>query len=475
MVGHFDPTDLWKSKARTLQLQLRERLRVAVDRHRQRQMSSSGGYFSSTMQRYLQRYHNFRRDSLASSSAFYRRRGTKDIYAEEDSIFTRMLQALAVPILGNVCHVFMHGLNHVEVYGAEKLHHALLHRPKDKPLVTVSNHVASMDDPLVIASLLPPHLLMEAHNLRWTLCATDRCFTNPMTSAFFRCVKVLPISRGDGVYQKGLDMAISKLNSGGWVHIFPEGSRSRDGGRTIGSAKRGVGRLVLDAENAPVVVPFVHSGMQDIMPIGAKLPRINKTVTVLIGDPIRFDDLLNSEGTEVALRGDLYDAVSSRIGDRLRELKLQVDKLALQQSDQLRNSTLHSKDEATVVLQQIDWELFGMSDYIASHENSSSKQENPEEQLMLTHGKLPSSDRYNRMGFSYESGIVSKIRECLDSTEISGLAAWEFLLCQSKNRSVNIEEVSPPDVWGKYDEANVSRQWSFAKLLTLGFNIRFVL
>jgi 1-acyl-sn-glycerol-3-phosphate acyltransferase len=42
---------------------------------------------------------------------------------------------------------------------------------------------------------------------------------------------------------QGMDMALSKLNSGGWVHIFPEGSRSRDGGKTIAPAKRGVGRL----------------------------------------------------------------------------------------------------------------------------------------------------------------------------------------------------------------------------------------
>lgn len=34
---------------------------------------------------------------------------------EGDSVLTRMLQAVAVPVLGNVCYVFMHGLNRVQV------------------------------------------------------------------------------------------------------------------------------------------------------------------------------------------------------------------------------------------------------------------------------------------------------------------------------------------------------------------------
>lgn len=54
----------------------------------------------------------------------------------------------------------------------------------------------------MIASLLPPSVMLNAHDLRWTLCATDRCFRNPMLSAFFHCLKVLPVSRGDGIYQK---------------------------------------------------------------------------------------------------------------------------------------------------------------------------------------------------------------------------------------------------------------------------------
>lgn len=40
---------------------------------------------------------------------------SKDIDAEDDSVLTRMLQAIAAPVLGNVCHVFMHGLNCIQV------------------------------------------------------------------------------------------------------------------------------------------------------------------------------------------------------------------------------------------------------------------------------------------------------------------------------------------------------------------------
>uniref|UniRef100_A0A5B7BCX3 Phospholipid/glycerol acyltransferase domain-containing protein n=1 Tax=Davidia involucrata TaxID=16924 RepID=A0A5B7BCX3_DAVIN len=451
VVGEWiDRRDLWKDRARSLQLRLRDRFRVAVDRHRRRPRFSDG-YSSSTMQRWLQRFRNFRRDSLPSSSAFYRKRVSKDIDAEEDSLLTRMLQALAVPVIGNACHIFMHGLNRVQIYGAEKLHQALLHRPENKPLITVSNHVASTDDPLVIASLIPPNALLNAHSLRWTLCATDRCFRNPVTSAFFRCVKVLPVSRGDGLYQKGMDMAISKLNCGGWVHIFPEGSRSRDGGRTMGSAKRGVGRLVLDADNIPMVVPFVHTGMEEIMPIGAKFPRIGKTVTVLVGDPIHFDDLLdNMDENQNVSRGDLYDAVSSKIGNRLQELKVQVDRLAVEQSLKSQNPE-SCTDRAVGILQQIDWESLGMGSYIDTEDESFSLRQDFQAELEInpTQAKEPNSpNRYFRMGFSYEGGIVSRIRGYMDPTELMGFAARGlFLDRRVKENQTSDQEVGPLKAW----------------------------
>lgn len=40
---------------------------------------------------------------------------SEHLNTEEDSVLLRLLQAVAVPVLGNVCHVFMNGLNRVQV------------------------------------------------------------------------------------------------------------------------------------------------------------------------------------------------------------------------------------------------------------------------------------------------------------------------------------------------------------------------
>ncbi|CAN4111075.1 unnamed protein product [Withania somnifera] len=325
---------------------------------------------------------------------------------------------------------------------------------ENKPLITVSNHVAAMDDPLVIAALLPPSVMLDAQNLRWTLCATDRCFRNPVTSAFFKHVKVLPVSRGDGIYQKGMDMAISKLNCGGWVHIFPEGSRSRDGGKTMGSVKRGIGRLVLDADNVPIVVPFVHTGMQDIMPLGAKLPRIGKTVTVIVGDPIEFDDLLAAGEKDNMPRGKLYDAVSTRIGVRLQLLKAQVDGLAVQEA--LQSQIYHDRigEQAAGIVQHVDWEALGMDSYMSIEEDhvSPPRQKPSSEQLFVEKQvEENSQDRCFGLGFSRESGIMSRIRGYMDSTDLMLFSA-RCLVTSSRVKETfeNIQEIDPLKAWNNF-------------------------
>eukprot|EP00250_Pteridium_aquilinum_P009125 c18458_g1_i1 orf=1-1452(-) len=357
----------WRGNLRAMQLRVKERLRVASSPraflprlHNRKSLLVAGAPkpFSALLSTFLSKHLNFAAAvAIASSSSdvqptssngHYQHQHADSNYTavfSENSYAVRLLQAVALPLIGNVCHAFMHGFNQTEVYCAEKLLNVVSHRPQGQPLITVSNHVASMDDPLVLAAILPPHVLFQAQCLRWTLCATDRCFTNLATSAFFQCVKVLPLARGAGVYQKGIDMAVEKLKRGDWIHIFPEGSRSRDGGKTVQAAKRGIGRLVLDAGKVPLVIPFVHSGMQEVMPIGSKFPSIRKRVVVLVGDPIEMDDLFAKFQAGETPKAVIHEAIAFRVGQSLKKLKEELDHLVLSSTDEdfkQRHLTLES-------------------------------------------------------------------------------------------------------------------------------------
>lgn len=115
--------------------------------------------------------------------------------------------------------------------------------------------------------------------IRWTMCAHDRCFKNPIFSSFFRTTKVLPVERGTGLDQLGMRAAEYQLNQGQWIHIFPEGTRSQQ----LLPMKLGVGKLVAACKKTPLVVPILHSGMENVQPRGSSLPKPGKKVRWILG------------------------------------------------------------------------------------------------------------------------------------------------------------------------------------------------
>ena len=186
-------------------------------------------------------------------------------------------------------------------------------------------------------------------------------------------------------------------------------------------------------------------------------------MTVLIGDPIHFDDLLNEEQTQHMSRGKLYDAVSSRVSRRLQELKVQVDKLALEHSIQLQNHDMQTTEWAAGILHQVDWESFGMGSYITSEDDSSSRLEiqSPMKLNVTNTQEHAPSERYFGMGFSYEGGIVSRIRGYMDPTELMGFAARGlFLNRRAEEKLASIQEIRPLKAWKQFLEANILPQWN---------------
>ncbi|XP_065067250.1 tafazzin-like [Rhopilema esculentum] len=181
--------------------------------------------------------------------------------------------------------------NKLKIHNEDTLDLYVCGRKEETPLITVSNHSSCLDDP-VLWGMLKLKTLRNEKSLRWSLGAQELLYTNAIYSWIFSHGKVIPVVRGDGVYQRGMDFAVGKLNNGDWVHVFPEGQVNMT--NSLIRLKWGIGRLIADCKVPPVVLPFWHLGMDDLLPNRRPyIPRICQRITVLVGEPIDYYSVLN--------------------------------------------------------------------------------------------------------------------------------------------------------------------------------------
>ncbi|CAN6440137.1 unnamed protein product [Victoria cruziana] len=109
-------------------------------------------------------------------------------------------------------------LNSTSIHNSETLLHLVRRRPPGTPLLTVSNHMSTLDDPLLWGFKGFPST--DSNLGRWSLAAEDICFKNSMLAYFFRIGKCIPISRGAGIYQENMNEALDRLSDGEWVKAF---------------------------------------------------------------------------------------------------------------------------------------------------------------------------------------------------------------------------------------------------------------
>lgn len=169
-------------------------------------------------------------------------------------------------------------------------------------------------------------------------------------------------------------------------------------------------------------------------------------MTILVGDPIKFDDLIDGADTNIS-RGKLYDAVSARIGDHLQRLKLQVERLAIEQALHLQNCPSRVTERATNLLQKIDWESLGMGSYIGLDDHPARPKQ--ELSLELNIAQLyPQENSRFKAGFSGGGAFVSRIRGYMDSTELTVFGARGLFNNHRTNEYFNgLRRVSPLKAW----------------------------
>ncbi len=201
---------------------------------------------------------------------------------------TRLRRAAAGGVAA-LSRFLMLRLNRVEVMGRERLDEARALQRPGRGLLTFSNHVSLFDDPWLLACFSGP----EWSSLRWIAADALNFFGTPLKALVFNAGKAVPVVRGAGLDQPGMRFLAERLEAGDWVHIFPEGGRSRDPeGRLRRPLKSGLAHLV--RHSSPMLLGFHHRGMERIAPIGSRLPRIGKRVDVRFGE-LRTRESLGTE------------------------------------------------------------------------------------------------------------------------------------------------------------------------------------
>lgn len=209
--------------------------------------------------------------------------------------------------------------NNFDVKNHEIFRKVLWDRPG--PLMTVSNHISTVDDPLIWGGLLTGkevHSLINEGQMRWAVGARELTFTNPFTSWFFGRGQVIPIVRGDGIYQPAMREAIEILNTDRWLHYFPEGKVIQYKDR-IGRLKWGIGRLMMEARKDVTILPIILKGF-DLMKPNDLMPMLNHNIEVIIGNPLNSSDLLKAT-EHIRDENERRSFITKRIQDLLNETK----------------------------------------------------------------------------------------------------------------------------------------------------------
>jgi monolysocardiolipin acyltransferase len=225
------------------------------------------------------------------------------------------------PLLGRLViaasRFIMTRLNHLEIAGRERFE--ALRERGSRGLLTYSNHVSLFDDPLLIANIVSgPY-----SRVRWVGADALNFFGSGPKAWLFTAGRSVPIMRGAGLDQPGMHFLADRLAGGEWVHLLPEGGRTRDPqARLAPEFKAGIGMLIARAQ--PLALPFYHYGMHEVLPVGAIRPRTGHHVRMVFGETIDCDDAwvarvvaapgcAATDGPELwrAIAAETYDALSA--------------------------------------------------------------------------------------------------------------------------------------------------------------------
>jgi 1-acyl-sn-glycerol-3-phosphate acyltransferase len=167
------------------------------------------------------------------------------------------------------------GLTRVRVEGA------IDEIPREGPVIIASNHASNLDVPVLGSSLMP----RIGRRFQWL--GKRELFDWPIIGWIADAGGVHPVDRSAADVE-AYRLAKRILDEGHILFVFPEGTRTRDGG--LRTARGGV--AVLAQRTGAPIVPIGIAGSYGRWPRGQRLPHPGGRVTVRVGSPFRLADEL---------------------------------------------------------------------------------------------------------------------------------------------------------------------------------------
>jgi 1-acyl-sn-glycerol-3-phosphate acyltransferase len=166
--------------------------------------------------------------------------------------------------------------------------------PSDGGVIIAMNHVSHID------TVLMARFVWESGRVpRFMIKAS--VFTKPIIGRIMTGAGQIPVHRGTTDAAKSLRDAVTALERGEAIVIYPEGTISKDPAQWPMESKTGIARLVLLSPDTPVV-PVGQWGSQKNN--GFSVTRIVKrpTAEAIVGQPIDLSRFRGAEPTATTLR-----------------------------------------------------------------------------------------------------------------------------------------------------------------------------
>ncbi|MDH4153946.1 MAG: 1-acyl-sn-glycerol-3-phosphate acyltransferase [Nitrospira sp.] len=173
--------------------------------------------------------------------------------------------------------------------------------PHTGGVLVAANHASYLDIPLLGCGMNRRAWYLGRHDL----------FPVPGLNSLFQSLGWIPVKLGR-LDREAFGKAVSLIQAGHVVVIFPEGGRTQDG--HLRQPKAGIGVIV--SQTGCPVVPAYLKGTFDVLPPGASWPRWSP-VTVRIGAPITFDAGKQKERAETK---QFYQHVSRTVIEHIAAL-----------------------------------------------------------------------------------------------------------------------------------------------------------